>query len=320
MPPDRSTFNFNYSNYPYADDPFYIANPALLHSSGWTNAGTFRDPKRYLQEKISNNVDVSYYLNWMGEHALKAGIGYAYLHEDVFNSSTHPRVYMGFGRTTYALGFPVGVGADPSSPNYGAYGYYYVRGSWTQPINGGAWNIHANNWSLYAQDSWTIKNRLTINFGLRADSQYIPSMTTDTSYTNFTDKPVKFDLGQMLAPRLGAVYDVFGDSSLKVFGSFGIYYDVMKLYMAELTFGGWKRNAGLLLPHDPGLDADRGERQLRRPGQPVSWRNVRRIPRFPAAFVRPGRSGPETDRPEGDLLRRREEAAGGPFPFRPLRQ
>ena len=34
---------------------------------------------------------------------------------------------------------------------------------------------------------------------------------------------------------------MFGDSNLKIFASFGIYYDVMKLYMAELTFGGWKR-------------------------------------------------------------------------------
>ena len=241
LPPNSSTYNFNYSNMLYANDPFYVANPGLLHSSGWTDAGTFRDTERYLQEKISNNLDVTYYLNWMGEHSLKAGIGYAYLHEDVFTATTHPRVYMAFGKTSYALGDPIGVGADPSSPWYGAYGYYYIRGSWTQPINGGAWNVHANNWSLYAQDSWTIMNRLTINFGIRGESQYIPSLTNDTSYANFTDKPVKFNIGQMLAPRLGAVYDVFGDSSLKIFGSFGIYYDVMKLYMAELTFGGWKR-------------------------------------------------------------------------------
>ena len=251
LPPDRSTFNFNYSNNLYQDDPFYLANPTLLHSSGWTDAGTFRDTKKILQEKISNNVDVSYYLTWMGEHALKAGIGYGYLYEDVYNATTHPRVYMGFGRTTYALGFPVGVDADPDSPYYGAYGYYYIRGSWTQPVNGGAWKIHANNWSLYLQDSWTIKNRLTINFGLRSESQYIPSMTTDTSYPDFTAKPVKFDLGQMLAPRLGVIYDVFGDSSLKVFASYGIYYDVMKLYMAELTFGGWKRKQDYYSLTDP---------------------------------------------------------------------
>ncbi len=241
LPPDSSTYQFSYSNNVYRNDPFYIANPDLLHSSGWTNSAMIRDEKRYLQEKISNNVDVSYYLEWMGEHALKAGVGYAWLHEDVYNAATHPRVYLGFGRTTSALGFPVGVGAPKDSPYYGAYGYYYIRGSWTQPINGGAWNVHANNWSVYLQDSWTIKNRLTINFGLRADSQYIPALTSDTSYADYNPEPVKFDLGQMIAPRVGAVYDVFGDSSLKIFGSFGIYYDVMKLYMAELTFGGWKR-------------------------------------------------------------------------------
>jgi len=239
-PPAGTTYNFNYSNVPYADDPFYVAHPELLHSEDWTSSGSFQERQKYLQEKISNNLDVSYYLNWMGEHALKAGIGYTYLKEDVYVAATHPRVFLYFGKTSYALGDPIGPEADPSSPWYGAYGYYYTRGNWTQPAYGGAWNIHANNYSAYIQDSWTIKNRLTINFGLRAESQYIPSMTTDTSYQDFTDKPIKFDLGQMLAPRVGAIYDVFGDSSLKVFGSFGIYYDVMKLYMAELTFGGWK--------------------------------------------------------------------------------
>jgi hypothetical protein len=247
LPPDRSTFYFSYSNSRYSSTPFYTANPDLLHSSGWTDSGVLRETKRYLEEKISNNLDISYYLNLGGEHAFKAGFGYTYLHEDTYVAATHPRVYMGWGRTTYALGDPIGVGADPflpdgetPNPAYGQYGYYYVRGSWTQPVNGGAWNIHANNFSAYLQDSWTIKNRLTLNFGLRAESQYIPAMTT-VLYPDFTDKPVKFDMTQMLAPRLGVVYDVFGDSSLKIFGSFGIYYDVMKLYMAELTFGGWKR-------------------------------------------------------------------------------
>jgi len=240
LPPDGSTYYFAYSNTKWANDPFYLANPDMIHSSGWASTWNYFETQKYLTEKISNNIDASYYLNWMGEHALKAGVGYAYLHEDVFDASTHPRVWLYFGRTYTGLGYPVGVGADPSSPYYGKYGYYYVRGSFTSPY-GGVWNIKANYFSAYLQDSWTIKNRLTVNFGLRAESQYIPSMTTDTSYASYTDKPIKFDMGQMLAPRLGVVYDVFGDSSLKVFGSFGIYYDVMKLYMAELTFGGWKR-------------------------------------------------------------------------------
>ena len=58
-----------------------------------------------------------------------------------------------------------------------------------------------------------------------------------------------------MAPRLGVVYDVFGDSNLKVFGSFGIYYDVMKLYMAEGAFGGFKWKTDYYELNNPDLDA-----------------------------------------------------------------
>jgi len=249
-PPNNSTYYFPYSNSRYASDPFYVANPDLIQLAGWSDNWNYFETKKYLLRKITNNIDVSYYLNWMGEHALKAGIGYIYLHEDVFDASTHPRVWLYWGRTYTGLGFPVGVGAPTSSPYYGKYGYYYVRGSFTSPY-GGVWNISSNNYSLYLQDSWTIKNRVTLNLGIRAEGQYIPSMTTDTSYEGYTEKPIKFNLGQTLAPRLGVVYDVFGNSDLKIFASYGIYYDVMKLYMAELTFGGWKRRQDYYPLQDP---------------------------------------------------------------------
>ena len=238
-PPAGTTYNFNYSNSPFASDPFYVANPGLIHAEDWTSSGTYQERQKYVQEKIGNNLDFSYYLNFMGEHALKAGIGYAWLHEDVYIAATHPRIFLYFGKTNYSLGFAVGPGAGEGNPFYGKYGYYYVRGNFNQPIYGGQWNIHANNYSAFIQDSWTIKNRLTINFGVRAESQYIPAFT-EVQYAGYNPKPVKFDLTDALAPRLGVVYDVFGDSSLKVFGSFGIYYDVMKMYIAELTYGGYK--------------------------------------------------------------------------------
>ena len=250
LPPDSTTYYWAYSNSLYSKDAFFVANPSLLHVGGYATTWNYMETQKYMTEKISNNLDLTYYLNWMGEHSFKAGIGYAYLHEDVNDTSTHPRIWLYWGRTYTGLGFPVGVGAAKSSPYYGAYGYYYVRGSFTSPY-GGLWETHSNNWSAYLQDSWTIKNRLTINLGLRAESQSIPSMTTDTSYASYTEKPVDFNMGEMLAPRVGVVYDVFGDSTLKVFGSFGIYYDVMKLYMAELTFGGWKRKQDYYALKDP---------------------------------------------------------------------
>jgi len=249
--PDGPTYYFYYSNEIYSDDPFYQDHPDLLHYENWVNWDDYMVVDRYKQQKVSNNIDVSYFANWMGEHALKAGLGYIYLNENVRDIAPHPHVTLYFDDTNSNLGFKIGAGADPSSPSYGPYGWYSIASGWHGGIYGGLWNVSANNFSVYAQDSWTIKNRLTINFGLRAEGQVIPAMTTNTSYPGYTPDPIKFNLGDTLAPRVGVIYDVFGNSSLKVFGSFGIYYDVMKLYMAELTFGGWKRIEDYYALKDP---------------------------------------------------------------------
>jgi hypothetical protein len=242
-PPDSSTYYFGTSNSIYASDPFYVSNPDLIQGPGWSSSALYMETTRYLRGKLGNNVDATLYLNWAGEHEIKAGIGYNYIYEDRFTGAPHPRVMAYWGETTSDLDFNIGVDADPlTNPDdvYGAYGYYLVRSSFTSPY-GSVWKIHSNNLSLFVQDSWTIKDRLTLNFGLRAESQYMPTFTQNQAYPGWTPNPVSFGLADTLAPRLGAVYDVFGDSSLKVFASFGIYYDVMKMYMGQLTFGGSKR-------------------------------------------------------------------------------
>ncbi len=242
-PPDSSTYQFNTTNSIYATDAFYVANPDLIQTTGWTNSALYTETLRYLRGKIGNNVDATLYFNAGGEHAVKAGVGYNYIYEDRYTGAPHPRVYLNWGQTTNDLDFNIGPDADPiANPGdiYGAYGYYIVRSSFTSPY-GSVWKIKSNNLSVYLQDSWTLMNRLTLNAGIRAESQYMPTFTDNRDYPGWTDNPVRFGLGDTLAPRLGAVYDVFGDSSLKIFGSFGIYYDVMKLYMGQLTFGGSKR-------------------------------------------------------------------------------
>jgi hypothetical protein len=249
-PPDSSVYWFDNSNSSFANDPFFLAHPDMIQLTGWQSSPIYMETLRYLRGKLSNNLDVSYFLNWAGEHALKAGIGYNYLYEDRFTGAPHPRVTLYWGQTNNDLEFSVGAKADPSSPYYGKYGYYLVRSSFTSPY-GSVWKVNSNNLSIYLQDSWTIKNKLTINFGLRAESQYMPAFTDNTSYAGYSKNPVKFGLEDTLAPRLGVSYDVFGDSSLKVFASYGIYYDVMKLYMGQLTFGGSKRVEDYYALQDP---------------------------------------------------------------------
>jgi hypothetical protein len=246
-PPDASYYYFGTTN---SDIPYFVDYPALVHSQGWESSGLNMTTLYYKRGKIGNNLDLSYYANWAGEHALKFGVGYNYLYDNRFTGAPHPCVYIYWGQTNSDLDFDVGAGADPASPYYGAYGYYFIRGSFTSAY-GSVWNSSSNNLSLYVQDTWTIKNRLTLNVGVRAESQYMPSFTDQTDVTAFSPKPIKFGLGQSLAPRLGVVYDVFGDSSLKIFGSFGIYYDIMKLYLGQLTFGGSKRVEDIYALQDP---------------------------------------------------------------------
>jgi hypothetical protein len=181
-----------------------------------------------LQEKISANLDLSYYLSLAGEHAWKAGAQLIRDQEDYLLSAQYPWVRLYWNQTCTALS-AYGV------PNFkGTYGYYQLRGGFTQTY-GSDWDIYRNSWALYLQDSWTIGGRFTINAGVRTEQEYIPSFNPE-----FTQIPIKFDFKDKLAPRVGMVYDVFGDSTLKIFGSFGIYYDVMKLYLAEGSYGGLK--------------------------------------------------------------------------------
>ncbi len=181
-----------------------------------------------LQEKISANLDLSYYLSLAGDHAWKAGAQLIRDQEDYNQSSKYPWVRLYWGRSSSAL-------AAYGVPTFtGTYGYYELRGGFTSTY-GKDWDIYRNSWALYLQDSWTIGGRLTLNAGVRTEQEYIPSFNPE-----FTQIPIKFEFKDKFAPRLGVVYDVFGDSTLKIFASYGIYYDVMKLYLAEGSYGGLK--------------------------------------------------------------------------------
>jgi hypothetical protein len=224
-----TSYTFGRSNTAYAEIP-----DDLKHASGWTNwpgqSASLYDYKKWIYGRASANLDMTYYMNLAGEHAWKFGVQYIRPFEDVDASSSHPWVRLYWG-TYYA--WPTGEKVQ------GKYGYYELRGSFASAY-GNLWTLHSDNWAIYLQDSWSINDKLTLNLGIRTESEYVPAMTTDTTLPGYSAKPIQFGFDNKLAPRLGLVYDVFGDSSLKVFGSYGIYYDVMKLYMAEGAYGGFK--------------------------------------------------------------------------------
>src|SRR5579863_9698627 len=121
---------------------------------------------------------------------------------------------------------------DPAGSNCtGTYGYAILQdyGSLGKAIS--------YNHALFAQDAWTIGHGITINAGLRVEKEYLPGETANLTAV-LPPHPISFGWGDKIAPRIGAAWDVFHDGRMKVFGSYGVFNDTMKLNLAISSFGG----------------------------------------------------------------------------------
>ncbi|MCU0288316.1 MAG: hypothetical protein MUF15_18220 [Acidobacteria bacterium] len=173
-----------------------------------------------IQDTLSSNFDLTYDFNLMGPHYVK--FGFQVVRSSIDKDAGIPISYKRF----YWL--------RPYVDSNGAtipttIGYIEVRDPW-----GIEAKVNSTRWSIYCQDSWTIGARLTLNLGLRAEKENVPAFTAGV------EPPIRWDFGDKLAPRIGFSYNVLGDSSLQISGSFGVYYDIMKLELAEEYYGGFK--------------------------------------------------------------------------------
>jgi hypothetical protein len=198
----------------------------------WSNYRSITVTERFIRQRSHIDGDASYFLNLAGEHAWKFGISWTRLDEDVLQGYKYP--------TCPFIGFYWDRPLVLNGVNFsrGQYGYYLVRGNEVTGPAGGFYDIFSDRWAIYLQDSWTIARRFTINAGLRTESEYIPNYDVGPNVPY--RRPFNFHFSDKLAPRLGFIWDVKGDASLKIFGSYGLYYDVMKLYSAATSLGGYK--------------------------------------------------------------------------------
>jgi hypothetical protein len=86
--------------------------------------------------------------------------------------------------------------------------------------------------NLYLQDRWTIKRRLTLNVGIRFETENIP-----TFHREIRDNGFSFGWADKIAPRLGASYDLTGTGKVKLYGSWGRYFAWVPYSLARGAFG-----------------------------------------------------------------------------------
>ena len=96
-----------------------------------------------------------------------------------------------------------------------------------------------NTWAFYAQDAWTIGDRLTLNIGVRLDGiyGYVPVQSSPAgTWTALSEQlagdafSVTSEIGGLpdwpmnIGPRLSFAYDLFGDGRAALKGGWGRYY------------------------------------------------------------------------------------------------
>jgi hypothetical protein len=122
------------------------------------------------------------------------------------------------------------------------------------------YGIRTTSWHFFGQDSWKIKRRLTLNYGLRYEyntpledphnevSGFFPGQQSTKFPTApegvlFAGDPGTPNTGltypdrNNFAPRFGFALDVLGNAKLVVRGGFGIFYDIEDGAL-NLQFGG----------------------------------------------------------------------------------
>jgi hypothetical protein len=165
-------------------------------------------PGRIINRPQSGNsthgfrVDVEYRL---GSHDLRGGIDNQTLRSqygDFFTGNGAVYLYSSTSSPGKALNPKLGVGA-PNALNYGRKITYTTGGQLRTEQN-----------AQFLQDRWQVSDNVLLSIGVRNEQ-----------FSNYNNNGGKYiSQRHQLAPRLGASWDVFGDSTLKIYGNAGRYH------------------------------------------------------------------------------------------------
>ena len=157
--------------------------------------------------------ELTYYL---GNHKIIGGIAYEYKMAD----NAYMRNGTGYYRYTSLNDFLTGGTPEVVNLTYGYDGE-------TNP----AARIRTNKIGIYAQDDWSVSEKFKLSYGLRIDGLFFNNndLMTNKAVYDIDYSGRHIDTGKwpsaslIFSPRVGFVWDTFGDKSLKVRGGTGLF-------------------------------------------------------------------------------------------------
>ena len=218
--------------------------PASLQAPGGTSTAPYISPftSRNASKHYQFDEDIAFFKSgWAGTHNIKGGYQLNRLTNSISQNGNVPEVFLypgstqshGTGSTSFGSTNCTTLEAEWGGNCAGQYGFAVVQDFATVlPQVAGDWN-HA----LFIQDAWTMGHGLTLSLGLRVEKESLPvpaglipnGVTPPTS--------INFSWSDKIEPRLGAAWGS-RDGKMKIFGSYGVTNDVMKLLLAQTSWGG----------------------------------------------------------------------------------
>jgi hypothetical protein len=215
-----ATHIYSTANTMFTDLPSSVPR---ISSTGWVQQGT---PKTNFDvyKRHNYSADGSYLANWQGQHNLKFGWGTNRLSNEVSKLDYPFGYYRFYWNQAYTC-----ITSQCSGNQRGTYGFYrwYTYGT--------LGDASSDNQGIYLQDSWRVNKHVTLNLGVRLEREFLPSFSKQGIEAA---PPIEFGWGKKISPRIGFAWDPKGDGKMRVYGSYGEFYDVMKYEMPRGSFGG----------------------------------------------------------------------------------
>jgi len=170
---------------------------------------------------------------WWGSHTFQFGYQLNHLVNSISQNGNVPYAYMVLGAHNYNPLTTTGaancskLAAVHGGRCTGTYGYLTVQDFATVLTAPASDYNHA----LYAQDSWNVGKGVTLDVGLRMERESLPPPA------GVKIPAIDFPWSDKIEPRLGAAWDPTGHGKMKIYGAYDVVNDVMKLLVAQTSWG-----------------------------------------------------------------------------------